>query len=306
MITYCNRLWKDVFIAETGNVYHCCHYGPDPVGNIYTNTLDEIVNSELARKFREKSLNGYLDCYHNCNLIDKETLQIKDMPLTTTFGRPKKLRIQNDTLCHLECIMCRQNHRNPTILELDTLIDAIDFRQFRIVEIQGGEPFFSKRSRMLIDYLISLGIPVSVLTNGMAINDQWAFKIAKSFASIKFSLNAGTKKTHELVNVGSVWERVLSNIDAIRDYKKLLCSQIHIRGHMTLVPANFHEIPLFILKAQELELEEIDFGYDKQSIPKYLEHNPHIVAKIKVQIKSTIADVEINMDIRRLQQLGLI
>lgn len=46
----CAYPWVNLFVKLDGSVRHCCHQ--DPIGNLKSQTLDEIWNSELAQEIR--------------------------------------------------------------------------------------------------------------------------------------------------------------------------------------------------------------------------------------------------------------
>ncbi|MBF0595171.1 MAG: radical SAM protein, partial [Candidatus Omnitrophica bacterium] len=156
-------------------------------------------------------------------------------------------------------------------------------------------------------YAASKNKYVSFLTNGLLIDDEWAAKIARSSRSICFSVNAATKTTHELVNRGSSWEKVLQNIHKVRKAKAIMASDLQIAGHMTIVPQNIQEIPLFIKSYHQLGFEYINFGYDLR-MPAYLRHHPHLKEQTSLKIGRALVSLRNRSSVNdhALIKLGLI
>ena len=143
----------------------------------------------------------------------------------------------------------------------------------------------------------------------MLLNDLWIEKIVKNSSFIYISLNAATKKTHELINKGSNWEVVLENIKKLNKAKEKFNSGLDIHGHMTLVNENLEEIPLFIKSFKNLGFDSIDFGFDK-SIPLFLRKNKVFSKKLRSEIKESLNSVDnttkSNINTHRLKLLKLI
>ena len=90
------------------------------------------------------------------------------------------------------------------------------------------------------------------MTNGILLKEKLAEKIAKHVSQVHVSLNAATKTTYERIIRGSTWERVLRNVHLLRAAREHFDTNLQIKGHMTLVPQNVHEIRVFITKFQKL------------------------------------------------------
>jgi sulfatase maturation enzyme AslB (radical SAM superfamily) len=305
--TFCPRLWDEVFIDQKGKVYSCCHFKPQAVGSIYHRSLEEIYSDLPIQKFREQALSGKLRCFKRCNLLQKDELEQSSAGRTAQYAKPLRLKIQFGELCNLDCIMCWQDSKSPEVLNYDQLIKNVPLKDFESIEIQGGEPLFIKSAKQFFIYAGEQGKKVSFLTNGMLINDAWAEKIALHSSFIHFSLNAATKETHEFVNKGSQWERVLKNIQRVRDFRDRYKTELRISGHMTIVTKNIREIPLFIQKFSEFGFDTIDFGYDLR-VPFFLMRHPFLKQDLRQRIKTAIDRIENKSLIRghRLSLLGLL
>ncbi len=308
--TFCPRLWDEVYIDEKGDVYSCCHARPEVIGNIYQEKLQDLYNNSVIQRLRKQSLDGRLACYKTCRLLDKDAIVREQKPLTIDYYRDlRRIKIMFGEGCNIRCVMCPQNHRSKVALDYDKLVEHLDIAPFEQIELQGGEPLFIESARRFFEYATAQGKKVSFLTNGIMVTDEWAEKIAVHSEFVYFSLNAATKETHELVNQGSKWDRVLRNIARVRAAREAAASDVRILGHMTIIPENWREIPLFIRNFEEFGFDAINFGYDWQ-MPAYLKAQmtaPQREAFVQ-EIRQAIAEAGDTalVDLNRLKMLALL
>ena len=288
---FCPSLWYAPYITSDGKVYGCCSRKSVVFGNIYRDDLNTIWNSPAARKYRSIALRQGLACFQDCN-IPKERLPSKlalDKKLPAIDqARPCDPVIELSTRCNLRCVMCRQDHHDKKTLDVNILKDHTPWKEIRDMTIQGGEFLILENAADFFDDLIERNIRPSLYTNGTVMNKAWAEKIARHAAFIHFSLNAATKETHEKVNRGSRWETVLRNIAMVASYKKKLRTRLGLGGHMTIVPENIFEIPLFIKKYRQFGFDCIDFSVDFASVPAFLKKHPGIKSRLRSAVRKAI------------------
>ncbi len=304
--TYCANLWKEIYIDDKGDVYGCCIKKPHVLGNIYNEKLEDIWNNKTLHFFRKKSLAGQLSCFNRCTLTRNKTEYPHNSP-TAPFSSLENLSIRFGQACQLRCIMCSLDHKDKGSLNLKRILPNLDLTHIKLICIQGGEPLFIKAAKDFFDHAYSLGKKVSFLTNGLMINDEWAKKISICSPFVYFSINAATKKTHELINKGSRWEIVLKNIQRVRDAREKYNTNIKIFGHMTIVIENLPEIPLFIEKFKRLGFDKINFGFDS-SVPLYLTSHLKEMLHLRIKIRKALensCDYD-KIDLHQLNILGLV
>ncbi len=305
--TFCPKLWEEFFIVEDGAVFPCCER-PQEVGNLYHNTLTEICNSETYQQMRRDSLNGKLKCYKNCRLLKKDKIKpdFNKKP-KADYGKMKKLRMLFSEKCNLNCVMCHQNSNAKQVLSMDVMKKNIDLRPFESIDSQGGESLFIKEANQFFDHATSQGKKINLITNCTLVNDIWAEKIARHSEFVHISLNASTKETHEAINRGSNWERVLENIQKIKKQKELLGTDLNIIGHMTLLLRNLDELPDFIKNYEKFGFDTINFGYTR-SVQFYMKGNPLKRKALAKKVQAAIAELKHpeNVDALRLELLGLV
>jgi len=286
--TFCPRLWNEAFIDKEGHVFACCHKKPLPIGDIHREKLRDIYNNRIMQELRRQSLSGRLNCYRNCTLLRKEeSSPAGNAGVQIDYLILKRLKIAFGDACNIHCIMCHRSMKDGSVLDFEKVKEQVDLTPFDNIEIQGGEPLFIRPARDFFDYASSLGKKVSFLTNGMLIDEGWAKKIALHSAFINFSLNAATSKTHEFINRGSRWELVLENIRKVRDARQELNTPLKIIGHMTIVPYNLEEVPLFIRTSGRLGFDAINFSYDMR-VPLYLKCHPFKAKKVGLETRKAV------------------
>lgn len=308
--TFCPHLWDGFTIIRTGDVFSCCHIKPARSGNINRTRLVDLVNVPEIIEHRTKSLKGELWCYGECNFIRK-SMDAATIPacVEVDYLKLKRLDLVFGDKCNISCIMCKQaarRPRRPEVLDPRILIKMIDITPFEGVILQGGEPSFISECLAYMDHLENAGKGYTILTNGLLIDDSMAERLSRHANRVIVSVNAATRGTHEKVNRGSKFDRVIENIQRLRTARQRNRGNVAIIGRMTLTVLALHEIPLFIRKYREFGFDSINFGYDKATVPGYLASNKDFKNRLRSEIVAAleVADTS-TIDTLRLEQLDL-
>jgi len=226
------------------------------------------------------------------------------------YNKMTRLHLNFGEKCNIACIMCKQPARykvDKEILNPSVLVANIDISPFQEIVIQGGETLFIPQCIEYMDYLASQGKKYTVLTNGTLIDNVMAEKLSLEAAVVSISINAATKETHEKVNQGSKWEKVISNIKNLVDYRDKNKTSLVIYGRMTLTTHSLHEIPMFLEKYREFGFDRINFGFDKNTVPTYLQQYPEFNRMLSKSVQEKIKNADCTkIDTLRLEQLGLL
>ena len=304
---YCPWLWKTAYIKPNGDVYNCCHEKPGILGNIYNQTLFAIwANSPNLKKFRQLSLKGCLSCFSNCNLLSKdEKASICPNPVVTKY--PNKLIIRYGTACNLKCIMCRQDHLSKITLDNRVLKKNISWQNIENIIFTGGEILAINNAKKLYLWLTrQMNKKVSLLTNGILLDNQWREHLLRGAKWIMISVNAATKKTGEFVNKGTNYEKLIDNIKKLILLKRQYSLDVKIIYKFTIVPENMHEIADAIVFAKELGCDKISYSYD-EFVPFVLEKHKQAKERIKGELLRVIkGNPRIEIDRNRLEYLNLL
>lgn len=302
----CAWVHDSLYIKENGDVFPCCHLQPDVAGNIYKNSLRDIYGGERLKEFRRQELDGTLACMKTCNLPQSSTVE---PAVDHEYDKDlKRVMVSFGEKCNIRCIMCSQNHDSRIEITEEIILKNIEIPKSEpTVTLLGGEPLILKSAKRFIDHWAGHGAKMAILTNGTALSEEMARKVALSCRIISFSLNAATKEIHEIVNAGSRFDKVVRNIQRMIEAKRETKSKVIIMGHMTIVVENVHEIPEFIRKMDEFGFEVINFGYDSK-VPPHLAQNPEVKAElvraIRVELARTRSPARI--DLHRLRLLGVV
>ena len=308
--TYCPHLWNGLFVYNNGDVFNCCLSKPGRIGNIHHATLREIAAMPSVQSFRRSSLSGELGCYEACSFV-KKFIPKEKRPTTTEveYSELRKLDLKFGERCNIACVMCHQAARVPpstSVLDPEVLIQNIDTEPFHDIILQGGETLFIPECLEYMDHLENLGKRYTILTNGLLIDDDMACRLAENANRVIISINAATKTTHELVNAGSRFDRVLENIERLRRARERGRSELKIIGRMTITVHSVHEIPLFIERFGSFGFDYVNFGYDKATVPQMLTTNPDLAQRVREGVKRALLSTDLEMvDTLRLIYLGL-
>jgi sulfatase maturation enzyme AslB (radical SAM superfamily) len=148
---------------------------------------------------------------------------------------------------------------------------------------------------------------VNLITNGLFLDDEWADYLVGGSNRIVISVNAATAKTHECVNRGSDFTKVISNIRRLVDLKHKHASVASIVYKFTIVPQNVHEISGAIQLADALGCDKIQFGYDR-TMPGFLEENKDKKRLIHDELNQLMSGDNLKIEIgrHRLIRLGFL
>jgi MoaA/NifB/PqqE/SkfB family radical SAM enzyme len=203
--------------------------------------------------------------------------------------------------------MCDQSHKSKEGLDNQILKENIDWKRVDEIELQGGEILAMRKAKELYLWLTQeMGKKVNLITNGVLISNEWAEHLVKGANWIQISVNAATKKTHELVNKNSNFERVIKNIKKLIRLKGQYGMDVEIIYKFTILYENIDEICNAVEFADSLGCDTIAFGYDA-SIPSMLIEDGDRREKLKNAIaKLTKGHLRIRIGMKRLEQLGLV
>jgi MoaA/NifB/PqqE/SkfB family radical SAM enzyme len=103
---------------------------------------------------------------------------------------------------------------------------------------------------------------IDILTNGQLINDATWTKIgpgADLIRSISVSIDAANKVTYEALRSGGRWERLLYNLEFVRDLREQgKLDEFSI--NFVVSERNFREMPGFVLLGQKYNVDFVVFS----------------------------------------------
>jgi tetratricopeptide (TPR) repeat protein len=292
------------------------------------NAATQLLRKALELNPRnEFAQTGFAQAYRNCpsGLKSKVKLPLKNgisgVKNTDTIPNnsgpdlelcerdyPRTLHILIGTFCQLSCIMCRQDHRLKIALKNEMLKKNIDWSRIEDVTFQGGEVLAIPSAKEFLIWLTEkMQKKIKLVTNGLLVNREWAERLARGSEWIEISVNAASKKTHEFVNKGSDFDRVIRNIKMLVDSKRRHSIKTEIRFHFTIVPENVQEIAQAVEFADRLGCDLIAYSFDSPRVENFLFRQKKTKEKIKSELfKLGSRNLKIRIQRNQLEQLGLI
>lgn len=183
------------------------------------------------------------------------------------------IRMDITNKCNLRCIMCHCREKeiyskpaqNITAGELKQQLMDIAPCVRHLMLSCGYEPLMSKHFSEIVK-MIHEDFPhmeIGVCTNGMLLSSKIRKDIIENqVTTILFSLDGVQKSTVERIRVGANFERIVGNIMALRDLKRIFNRTFPLMYmDFVLMNSNIHEAPAFVGFCKELGMELIDFRH---------------------------------------------
>jgi organic radical activating enzyme len=188
---FCSLPFTEIFLGPNGDIKTCCS-STAPLGNLHSNTVEEILQNETARTVRKDLLNNKwpIQCYQckkqeeqgarSERLSEKESLLTQVIELNETTFVLNRLDLRWSNTCNLSCVYCYEYFSSKWSdikgIKINTLNEENEESLFKFIEknikedyiskgniLLGGEPLLQKQNSRLIDLLSGHGF--YVLTN---------------------------------------------------------------------------------------------------------------------------------------------
>lgn len=229
-------IWSD------GSISPCCVYrsNEDPIGD-YTDVF-EFFNSPEMAQLRQDHANGIKrpGCRKCWSVEDAGGGSYRgSMPSNPEHaGQLKGLDVAVGRTCTLKCLTCGPHASSAWESELasrglaqsrmtldigDIPVQAYD--HIEKLDIQGGEPFLSKKLPNILGYLVAKGLSkkifLTIVTNVETFPDQRYTEPLKHFGKllIKLSLDAVGPR-NEYIRSGSRWENTMESFERWGKFKR--------------------------------------------------------------------------------------
>jgi MoaA/NifB/PqqE/SkfB family radical SAM enzyme len=183
------------------------------------------------------------------------------------------LRLDIVNKCNLRCVMChysdesifRRPARKLAPEEFRALFEDIAPQVRQVVLSCADEPLVSNHFSDIVRYLATEHphVDMELCTNAVLMNGRIRNLLVEAgVAHLMLSIDGVKKETFESIRVGAKFERVLGNILALRDLKRVVGAR-HPRFVLDFVMMNrnVHEAPAFVELASRLDASLIDFRH---------------------------------------------
>jgi MoaA/NifB/PqqE/SkfB family radical SAM enzyme len=244
----CAAPWRGLHINPRGDVKTCCAGDPNMLGNLNSQTIEEILHGPVLQEIRQTVRSGQLHeryCY-NCIQAERYGRSERDwhnnvspefdpQTATNTEHLPTLIDVRWNTTCNLSCNYCAEACSSSWAAikgipvksgarpYYEQVCDYLEQHKSNIREVAlvGGEPLLLPENARLLD-VIPESATVTLITNASV--DLESNKIFKKLATrqrVGWSLsfdNVGAR--FEYVRNGGTWDKLLHNLDLIQDLMK--------------------------------------------------------------------------------------
>ncbi len=173
--------------------------------------------------------------------------------------------------CNLRCIHCMVgmgsknssfawNTKRLTIDEKLSIVDNLVAADVKAITFLGGEPLTSKHIFHVTHYAASKGIAVTLVTNGILLNDHNIDKIIDSkIKAVTVSIDGASSTTHDQVRGRGSFDKTVANVGRMALRVKQLQSGLKIKVNHVVNKINCVEIDDMFELCRRLEVNELSF-----------------------------------------------
>ena len=244
----CAAPWRGLHINPRGDVKTCCAGDPNMLGNLNTQTIEEILHGPIMQEIRQTIRSGKLHekyCY-NCIQAERYDRSERDWhnrlnpefdadTVSDTDHYPVLVDVRWNTTCNLSCNYCApacsskwadlkgipvKSGARPYYEQVCNYLEQHK-DNIKEVALVGGEPLLLPENVRLLDVIPESAV-VTLITNASV--DLESNKIFKKLATrqrVGWSLsfdNVGS--CFEYVRYGAEWNTLLHNLDLIQELMK--------------------------------------------------------------------------------------
>ena len=167
---------------------------------------------------------------------------------------PKNALIELNTSCNHSCVFCtnpRMKRKSSNLsIELfeDFVKEAVSLGLLEIGFYTTGEPLMNKNILHYIEIAAKHHVPyIYITTNGALASLQKLIPLLDAgLNSIKFSINAGTRETYQLIHGQDDFEKVYQNVQDLRNYVDANNLSVKILSSFIATKFSEQEVDLYI------------------------------------------------------------
>jgi len=246
--TLCPAAWNNFYIDPAGSV-RTCSIGKTELGNINTNTFDEILKSKESVKIRQAMIDGYLpdqciDCINleknNKNAFSARMHYKKTITDTNNLSDYDKAEgeftitgfdIRQTNTCQNACVYCSpllsskfasEMNKFPRITSEENLNSLSEFIINNLLNLKeiyfaGGEPLIIKSNLRILEelYKCNPSCKVRINSNIMDINNS-IYTQSLKFKNLQYTISVDSMTDqYEYIRWPSKWQRFLTNLDRV-------------------------------------------------------------------------------------------
>jgi MoaA/NifB/PqqE/SkfB family radical SAM enzyme len=244
---YCAAPWRGLHINPRGDVKTCCAGDPNMLGNLNSQTIEQILHGPVMQQIRQSIRRGEPHAYcYNCVQAERYGRSERDwhnnvspefdcQTAEDTEHRPTLIDVRWNTTCNLSCNYCAEacSSKWAALKQMSVASGARPYYEavcdylsqhhdhIREVALVGGEPLLLPENDRLLDVIPSDCV-VTLITNvSVELENNRVFKKLAQRKNVGWSLsfdNVGDR--FEYVRHGGSWTLLLKNLDSIQQLMK--------------------------------------------------------------------------------------
>ena len=241
---YCAAPWRGLHINPQGNVKTCCAGDPNMLGNLNTNTIEEILNTDLMTEIRTSLAQGIPHEYcSNCVKserfgADSERAWHNHVNPNFDYAAagdhyhyPVIFDVRWNTTCNLSCNYCGPScsskwasikniqFRSGTRPYYEQVCDFLDQHGEHIHEVAmvGGEPLLLPENERLLDVVPESTIITLITNMSVDLQKNRVFQKLAQRRNVGWSMsfdNIGDR--FEYVRHGADWQLLQDNLQTVK------------------------------------------------------------------------------------------
>lgn len=317
---YCAAPWRGLHINPRGDVKTCCAGDPNMLGNLETQSIEQILNGTVLQEIRQNLSQGKPHDYcSNCVKAERfgggsERNWHNDVNANFDFAAagsqyhyPVIIDVRWNTTCNLSCNYCMEYCsskwaslkgipvKSGTRPYYEQVCDFIEQHQEHIHEVAlvGGEPLLLPENERLLDVIPQDSVVTLITNMSVDLEKNKIFKKLSQRNKVGWSMsfdNIGDR--FEYVRYGGDWELLKNNLAAV---KSLMDNNGHWGG--------IHAVYNLYSATRICELKQFAEEYKTSVLwqnlfqPDYLDpflHGPAVAAAASAEIQKFHSTWEAN------------
>ena len=308
----CAAPWRGLHINPNGDVKTCCAGDPNMLGNLNSQTIEEILHGPVMQEIRQTIRNGKPHAYcYNCvqserygrserNWHNDVSPEFDCQTASDTEHRPTLIDVRWNTTCNLSCNYCGDKcsskwaalkhipFKSGARPYYEQVCDYLETHKetIREVALVGGEPLLLPENERLLDVIPDDCIVTLITNMSVDLDNNKVFKKLVKRKKVGWSMSFDNiDKRFEYVRHGGSWPLLVENINKI----KQLFSQGQWGGiHAVYNLYNATRLTEFIDWAKQLG---VDTHWQSLYQPDYLDplkHNQQIQSLAQTELEKVL------------------
>lgn len=196
---------------------------------------------------------------------------------------PEIISLYTTDICNLRCQMCPRSARQGThVLDRGVLRSVMEdlFPAARktILTAAAGEPMLADFD-LVLECALRYGTYVDMITNGTYLSGEIYRESRWAFDHLNVSVDAATAETYERVRTGGSFDRILGNLEEIREVRGKEPDDVLISLSFLATNENLEELPAFVRMASDLEVQGVLVQRLQHTVKRSSQLDPNLLPK---------------------------